>query len=146
MMLRLPSGIMVIGGLLALVAISVVGIQVLDRAEASVEGSVRRYAVAVTNSDLEGALAEIAPDQRANWTDWVRSQLGNVYDVRGIAVHSPSLLQRVTMHATSGSDEVTAILDVNRDFPDDFYQPTTRVNVEEFEGRFYLAKPLLANS
>ena len=51
--------------LVALVALSVVGIQVLDRAEASVEGSVRRYAAAVTNSDLEGALAEIAPDQRA---------------------------------------------------------------------------------
>ena len=144
MMLRFPSGIMVIGGLLALVAISVVGIQVLDRAEASVESSVRRYAVAVTNSDLEGALAEIAPDQRANWTDWVRSQLGNVYDVRGIAVRSPSFLQRVTQRVPAGPFEVTAVLDVNRAYPEDFYQPTARVPVEEFDGRWYLAKPLLA--
>jgi hypothetical protein len=135
---------MVIGGLLALVAISVVGIQVLDRAEASVEGSVRRYAVAVTNSDLEGALAEIAPDQRANWTDWVRSQLGNVYDVRGIAVRSPSFLQRVTQRVPAGPFEVTAVLDVNRAYPEDFYQPTARVPVEEFDGRWYIAKPLLA--
>jgi len=145
MMLRFPSGTIVIGGLLALVALSVVGIQVLDRAEASVEGSVRRYAVAVTSSDLDGALAEIAPDQRANWTDWVRSQLGNVYDVRGIAVRSPSFLQRISRRMPAGPFEVTAVLDVNREFPEDFYQPTARVPVEEFEGRWYLARPLLAN-
>ena len=35
-------------------------------------------------------------------------------------------------------------MDVNRDFPDDFYQPTARVNVEEVDGRWYLAAPLLA--
>jgi hypothetical protein len=89
-------------------------------------------------------LAEIAPDQRANWTDWVRSQLGNVYDVRGIAVRSPSFLQRVTQRVPAGPFEVTAVLDVNRAYPEDFYQPTARVPVEEFEGRWYLAKPLLA--
>jgi hypothetical protein len=133
------------GVLLALVALSVVSVQVLDRAEASVEGSVRRYAAAVTNGDLDGALAEIAPDQRVNWADWVRSQLGNVYDVRGIAVRSPSVWQRVSLRVPAGPFEVTAILDVNREFPEDFYQPTARVPVEEFEGRWYLAKPLLAN-
>ena|ERR1700687_1121687 len=132
------------GLLLALVALSVASIQVLDRAEASVEGSVRRYAVAVSTGDLEAALAEIAPDQRAKWTDWVRSQLGNVYDVRGIAVRSPSVLQRVILHVPGGPTEVTVVLDVNRDFPDDFYQPTARVPVEQFEGRWYLGKPLLA--
>ena len=144
-MVRSYTGTVLNGVLLALVALSVVSIQVLDRAEASVEASVRRYAVAISNSDLDGALAEIAPDQRANWTDWVRSQLGNVYDVRGIAVRSPSVLQRVSQHVPAGPFEVTAVLDVNRDFPEDFYQPTARVPVEEFEGRWYLAKPLLAN-
>jgi hypothetical protein len=134
------------GVLLALVALAVVGFQVLDRPEASVEGSVRRYAVAVSSGDLEAALAEIAPDQRALWTDFVQSQLGNVYDVRGIAVRSSSLLQRATLHTPGGPFEVTAILDVNRDFGEDFYQPTTRVPVEQFEGRWYLAKPLLANA
>ena len=34
-----------------------------------------------------------------------------------------------------GPFEVTAVLDVNREFPQDFYQPTARVPVEEFEGR-----------
>src|SRR6267378_3453824 len=107
------------GVLLALVALSVVSVQVLDRAEASVEASVRRYAVAISSGDLDGALAEFAPDQRANWTDWVRSQLGNVYDVRGIAVRSPSVLQRINLRVPGGPIEVTAVLDVNRDFPED---------------------------
>jgi hypothetical protein len=131
--------------LLALVAVSVVSIQVLDRAEGSVEGGVRRYAAAVSSGDLEGALAEIAPDQRERWTEWVRGQLGNVYDVRGIAVRSSSLVQRLTRRLESGPIEVTAVLDVNRAFPEDFYQPTARVPVAEFEGRWYLARPLLAN-
>jgi hypothetical protein len=134
------------GALLALVALAVASIQVVDRAESSIEGSVRRYAAAISSSDFDAAMAEIAPDQRAGWTDWVRGQLGNVYDVRGIAVRSPSGLQRLTVRVAGGPTEVTAILDVNRDFPDDFYQPTTREPVEELDGRWYLARPLLANT
>ncbi len=130
--------------LLAVMALSIVGIELADRVEASVEDGVRRYAFAVTNSDLDAALAEIAPDQRAVWTDWVRGQLGNVYDVRGIAVRSPSLGRRIFQRVPGGPYEVTAVLDVNRDYPDEFYQPTTRVPVEEFQGRWYLAAPLLA--
>jgi hypothetical protein len=137
----------VVTGLLgALVALSIVSIQVLDRAGASVEGSARRYAAAVSNGDLDAAMAEIAPDQRARWTEWVRGQLGDVYGVRGIAVRSPSVLQRVTQHTPGGPVEVTAVLDVNRDNPGDFYQPTTSVPVERVDGRWYLAMPLLANA
>lgn len=130
--------------LLAAMALSIVGIELADRAEAAVEGGVRRYAIAVTDSDLDAALAEIAPDQRPVWVDWVRGQLGNVYEVRGIAVRAPSLLQRLFERAAGGPYEVTAVLDVNRDYPDEFYQPTTRVPVQEFAGRWYLAAPLLA--
>ncbi len=133
------------GLLLALVALSVVGIQVLDRAEASVEGSVRRYAAAVSNGNLDAAMAEIAPDQRATWTDWVSTQSGNIYDVRGVAVRSPSVVQRLSQRVPGGPVEVTAILDVNRASAD-FYQPTARVGVEQFDGRWYLAAPLLATS
>jgi hypothetical protein len=124
------------GLLLAVIALSVVAVQLLDRGQAAVEASVRRYATAVSNADLDAAMAEIAPDQRPHWQDWVRGQLGNVYDVRGIAVRSPSLLQ--------GPFEVTAVLDVNRDYPDEFYQPTAKVPVEEVDGHWFLAKPLLA--
>jgi hypothetical protein len=122
--------------LLALIGLTIVSVEVIDRPESAVEASVRRYAAAISNSDLQVALAEIAPDQRARWTDWVRSQLGNVYEVRGVAVRAPSLL--------AGPTEVTVDLDVNRDFPDEFYQPTPRVAVEMFEGRPYLAAPLLS--
>jgi hypothetical protein len=125
------------GVLLALIALSVVAVQMLDRGHAAVEASVRRYAAAVSTTDSDAAMAEIAPAQRAHWQDWVRGQLGNVYDVRGIAVRSTSLLQ--------GPFEVTAVLDVNRDYPDEFYQPTARVPVEEVDGHWYLATPLLAS-
>jgi hypothetical protein len=125
------------GFLVALITLCVVGVQVLDRGHAAVEAGVRRYATAVSNADLDAALEEIAPQQRVHWQDWIRSQLGNVYDVRGIAVRSPSLLQ--------APFEVTAVLDVNRDYPDEFYQPTARVPVREVDGRWYLAAPLLAS-
>lgn len=133
-----------VGALLAFLALAIAGVEVADRAEASIEASVRRYASAVTNSDLDAAMAEIAPDQRARWSDWVQTQLGNVYEVRGIAVRSPSILERLTQRLPGGPREVTTVLDVDRDYPDEFYQPTTRVPVEAFDGRWYLAAPLLA--
>jgi hypothetical protein len=36
------------------------------------------------------------------------------------------------------------MLDVDRGYPDEFYQPTTRVPVEQVDGRWYLVEPLLA--
>jgi hypothetical protein len=126
------------GVLLALVALAIVGVEVADRGHAAVEASVRRYAEAVTSSDFDAAMAEIAPDQRSRWSDWVRSQLGNVYEVRGIAVRSPGVL--------GGPTDVTTVLDVDRDYPDEFYQPTTRVAVANLSGHWYLEAPLLAPS
>jgi hypothetical protein len=131
--------------LLALMAAAIVGMQLLDRSSAAVEGSVRRYAAAVSHADFEAAMMEIAPEHRAAYVDWVRSQLGNVYDLRGIAVRSPSVLQRVVTGKPGGPFEATTVMDVNRDFPGDFFQPTTQVPVEEVEGRWYLSMPLLAN-
>ena len=134
-----------VGVLLALVAGAIVGVELTDRAEASVEASVRRYAAAVTNANVDAALAEIAPDQRPAWNEWIRGQLGNVYDVRGIAVRAPSLLTRATQRVRGQPYEVTVVLDVNRDYPDEFYEPTTRVAVQEQDGRWYLSAPLLAS-
>jgi hypothetical protein len=131
------------GLLLGLIAVAVVGGQLASRTDAAVETSVRRYAQAVRDMDLEAAMAEIAPDQRARYTDWVRSQLGNVYDVRGIAVRAPSLLQAPRNRAPV---EVTVGMDVNRGFPEEFYQPTARVPVTVAGGRAYLAIPLLADA
>jgi hypothetical protein len=129
--------IMRLNGLLLLaVAVAIVAVEALDRPEAAVEGSVRRYAAAVTAEDLNAAMAEIAPDQRDAWTEWVRGQLGNVYDVRGVAVRAAWLLGPPL--------EVTTVLDVNRDYPDEFFEPTARVPVEQADGRWYLSAPLLA--
>jgi hypothetical protein len=122
--------------LLAVVAVVIVGVEVWDRPEAAVETSVRRYADAVTAGDLQAAMAEIAPDQRDQWNAWVQGQLGNQYIVTGVAVRAPGLLARPR--------EVTVDMDVNRDYPDEFYQASPRVSVVEADGRWFLAAPLLA--
>ena len=126
------------------VAGAIGGVQALGRDEAATEASVRRYATAISSGDADAALAEIAPDQRARWRDWVRGQLGNVYDVRGVAVRSPAVLARVLEQQSGRPVEVTVVMDVNRDFPDEFYQPTPRVPIEYAAGRPFLAAPLLA--
>ena len=117
-------------------ALAIVAVQVIDRSASAVEGSVRRYALAVSTSDLDGAMVEIAPSSRVAWQDWVSGQLGNLYEVRGIAVRATSLV--------AAPVEVTTVLDVNRGYPDEFYQPTTTVAVSEADGHWYLDVPLLA--
>jgi hypothetical protein len=122
--------------LIVLIGIAIVGVEIRDRPEAAVEAGVRRYANAVANSDLDAAMAEIAPSERARWSTWVQGQLGNVYDVTGVAVHAPWLL--------AAPSDVTVDLDVNRAYPDEYYQASPRVGVETADGRWYLAAPLLA--
>jgi hypothetical protein len=136
---------MVNGVLLLLAALTVVGVSGLDRGAASVEASVRRYSAAVSTGDRDGALAEIAPAEREAWRGWVVSQLGNIYEVRGIGVRSSSLLDRVIGRTAGGPQEVTVVLDVNRGYADEFYQPTSRVPVDDVDGRWYLHQPLLAH-
>jgi hypothetical protein len=134
------------GALLALVVLTLAGFEVTGRPAAAVEASVRRYATAVSSSDLEAAMAEIAPDQRARWIDWVSGQLGNVYEVRGVAVRAPAPLERLLHHLPGGPTEVTVVIDVDRGFPDEFYQGTTTVTLEQSDGRWLLAAPLLATT
>ncbi len=114
--------------LLAVVGLAVAGVSAVSRSSVSVEGAVRRYAAAITSSDLEAALAEIAPSQREMWRDWLVSQLGNIYEVRGIAVRTPSLVLR------GGPYEVTVVLDINREYADEHYEPTTTDPVEQVDG------------
>jgi hypothetical protein len=132
------------GLLLALIAGAIGSVQLVDRGSSAVEDAVRRYAAAVTVQDLERATAELAPASRLEWALWVEGQLGNIYEVKGIGVRSPSLLDRLLRGAPAGPVEVTVVLDVNRGYPEQFYQPTTRVGVTRVEGRWYLVEPLLA--
>jgi hypothetical protein len=136
--------VLVNGALLAAIGLAILGVTARDRAEVSVEAAVRRYAAAVTSMDLEAALDEVAPDQREDWRPWLTTQLGNIYDVRGIAVRSPSLADQIVRRAPNGPIEVSVVLDVNRDYPEEFYEPTARVPVEQVNGRWYLSRPLLA--
>ena len=134
--------------LLAMVFAAILGSQLLDRSEAAVEASVRRYADAVSSNNREAALDEIAPEARARWGEFVAEQVGNVYEVRGIAVRSPSVLDRLLRRAPLRSSpvEVTVVLDVDRTEPEAFFRSTTRVPVEEHNGRWYLSEPLLAET
>jgi hypothetical protein len=131
-----PISVIVNGGLLLLVVVAILGVEARNRPAASVEAGVRRYAAAVSNGELDAALGEIAPEQRTTWSDFVSNQLGNIYDVRGVAVRSNSLLGPPT--------DVTTDIDVNRAYPDQYYQASPRTSVEEVDGRWYLAAPLLA--
>ncbi len=126
------------GALLVLTALAVIGTSALNRPAVSVEGLVRRYSAAVTSAELEAALAEIAPSERDTWRGWLAAQLGNVYDVKGIAVRTHAPLGRQPY-------EVTVVLDVNRGYPGEFYQPTTTEPVQQVDGTWYLTRPLLAH-
>jgi hypothetical protein len=107
--------VVVNGLLLALAGIAIFGVIAFDHSEASVEGVVKRYALAVSSNDLDGALDEIAPDQRDAYRGGSRRRVGNIYEVRGIAVRSPSVFERVVRRASRPS-EVTVVLDVNRGY------------------------------
>lgn len=131
------------GLLLLSIAAAVLAVQGLDRGSPAVDAAVRRYAQSVTRQRLQDAAGEIAPSTRGQWEPWIASQLGNIYEITGLAVRHPSLLARLTTGAAPGPTEVTVILDLNRGYRE-FYQPTTRVRVLFEEGRWYLAEPLLA--
>lgn len=132
------------GVLVLAVGLAVLTVQVSARDWGAVESSVRRYALAVSTHNAEAALTEIAPDQRARWNGFITEQLGDHYDVRSVAVRTPSLIQRITQRVAMRPIEVTTVMDVNKDAPAGYYQPTTRVPVEIVDGRAYLAAPLLA--
>jgi len=133
---RVPTMVWINGLLMVLVGLAILGVEVINRPAAAVEASVRRYAMAVSNADLDAAMAEIAPDQRDASSDFVKNQLGNIYDVTGVAVRANSILGRPS--------DVTTDLDVNRAYPDQYYQAAPREPVEEVGGRWYLGAPLLA--
>jgi hypothetical protein len=124
------------GALILLVGLAILGVEARNRPAAAVEAGVRRYALAVSNGDLDAALAEIAPERRGEASDFVKNQLGNVYDVTGVAVRTSSLLGRPV--------DVTTNLDVNRAYPEQYYQAAPREPVEQVDGRWYLMEPLLA--
>jgi hypothetical protein len=137
----------VVNGLLLLAIAIVIGaVQLRDRASTQIEGAVDRYAIALAARDLDACLAELPPDARDQWRDFVASQLGNTYNVDAVSVRSPAVLERVRQHVDGAPYEATLSIDVDRDDPAAAYQATTRVPVAERDGRWYLAAPPLAES
>ncbi len=136
--------VLVNAALLAAIAAVIVLVQVVDRHSPAVDRTVRRYAAAMAAQDLEGARAEVAPHARDAWTWFIAEQLGNIYDVTAVSVRSPSVLDRLLRGAPGLPFEATVRMDVNRGYPELFYQPTERVGLHCADGRWYLAAPLLA--
>jgi hypothetical protein len=132
------------GVLLVAIALVIGAAQLRDRSGAQIESAVDRYAAALAADNLDGCLAELAPADRAEWTDFVRSQLGNRYDVVGVSVRSPSVLDRLQSRVDASPSEATLALSINRDDPESFYQATSRIPVTQDAGRWYLAAPPLA--
>lgn len=130
--------------LLLAAAAAVLAVQLRDRSAFDVERAVDTYAAAVQSQDLDAAIQEIAPDQRDRWSAWVNDQLGNVYDVKGVAVRTPDLLTRWLQHVPGEPTEATVSVDVNHGDPA-YYQADTLVPVEYVDGRWYLGEPLLAH-
>ncbi len=137
--------LVLVNGLLLLATAGAIGaVQLLDRTPLAIESAVLRYATAVTYADREAALAELAPDVRDTWAPWVELRLGDRYDVRAVSVRAPSMLDRLLRGVPGTPSEATVVLDVNREVPGAFYQPSTRVPVAQVAGRWYLVQPLLA--
>lgn len=144
MVSRGSANTVLVGALLVGIVAAIGAETALDRSPGQVEGSITRYATAMAAQDADAAAAEIAPSRRARWRAFLESQLGNIYELRGLGVRTPSVLARLTTGAAAVPTEATAVLDVNRGYPGFFYQPTTRVPLMLEEGRIYLAAPLLA--
>ena len=136
--------VVVNGLLLALAGIAILGVIAFDRSDSLSRG--RGQALCAGGIERRpgwGAGRDCAGSARCV-SRWLSTQVGNIYEVRGIAVRSPSVFERVVRRAR-GPSEVTVVLDVNRGYAGEFYQPTSDVPVVQVDGRWYLEQPLLAH-
>ncbi len=138
----MPRVVALNGLLLAAMALVILGVQVLDRDARAIEATVRTYAEAVSNEDLETAAAAVAPGERERWRGWIEPQLGNKYGIRGMGIRSHTVLEQVFQRASGAPFEATVAIDVNPGTPD-LYRAATRVQVTRVDGAWYLVQPLL---
>jgi hypothetical protein len=109
---------------------------------ASPEAPLRTYLAAVTSEDLNAALAEILPDDRADALPFVSDQLGNGYRVLGLGVRQPSLLDRLLGRATADNALITVQLDITQ-YDGETWRTTTSVPVVRTPDGWYLTRPPL---
>jgi hypothetical protein len=106
------------------------------------EAPLRTYLVAVTNEDLEAALAEITPTARPEAAPFVVEQLGNGYRVLGLGVEQPSALDRWLGRGDPDRALITVQLDISL-FSGETWRTTTSVPVVRTAAGWYLAYPPL---
>ena len=81
--------------LLALATLAAVVGPLWEARQRAPEGTVRAYLAAVERRDLDGALAELAPDVRVAEREAVARQLGNGYRVESLVLGAPSVADRM---------------------------------------------------
>jgi hypothetical protein len=106
------------------------------------EAPLRTYLAAVTNEDLDAALAEILPAARSDSLPFIAEQLGNGYRVLGVGVRQPSALDRLLGRADPDRALITVQLDITL-FTGETWRTTTHVPVVRTPDGWYLARPPL---
>ena len=108
------------------------------------EAVARRYFAALEAGDAEGALGEVAPSARGMWRPFIQNGLYNQYRIKGIAVRQPSPLDRL-LGSPAVSREATIFLEITLATEDVRWEAVPRVPLVEEAGRWYLARPPLAD-
>ena len=106
------------------------------------EATVRAYLTAVERGDLDGALAQLAPDAREAARERVAQQLGNRYRVGSLVLGAPSVADRLLGRPRPPTWAVVAA-EVTPAVGERWTSSSTAALVEQ-DGRWYLARPLFA--
>ena len=106
------------------------------------EAVARAYLAAVERGDLDGALAQFAPDAREAQREGVARQLGNRYRVQSLVLGAPSVIDRLVGRPRPAAWAVVAaeIAPV----VGERWQSSSTADFVERDGRWYLLRPLFA--
>lgn len=127
----------------AAVVIAVSAVSDLAGRDRAPEAVARRYFAALEAGDPDGALSELAPSERAGWRSFVENGLHNQYRIKGIAVRQPAPLARL-WGSPAVPHEATTFLEITLAGEDVRWEAGPRVPLVQEAGRWYLARPPLA--
>jgi hypothetical protein len=108
----------------------------------SPESVVHRYFAALEQDEVEGALAEIDPESRARWSDFVANGAGNSYRLEGTAIRRASLVDRVMGRSTPS--EATSFVHITQAVDGAEWSAGPRVPLVRRDGRWFMGRPPLA--
>jgi len=129
--------------IVSVIVVAASAIEDLRGRSMSPEATVRRYFSALEAADVDTALEQIAPAARDAQTRFIENGAGNKYRVVGIAVRTPSLLDRFR-GAPSTPEDITVFVSVTEVVSGDEWQATPRVPLVQENDRWYLARAPLA--